>query len=128
MSAPGKITRQALSSLVKKPATIKYPKKPSSMRPGFRGKLKFNPDLCVGCLMCVRDCPTSALEIRKAGEKKFEAVIDLGKCIYCAQCADSCLKKALRLTEDFELAQLDYKLLQVIFKNDSAERSPAKNT
>lgn len=86
------------------------------MAAGFRGKLKFNPDLCIGCLMCMRDCPTGALEIRKIGEKQFEALIDLGRCIYCAQCADSCIKKAIQLSEDFELAQLDYGKLRVILK------------
>jgi len=123
MSRPGKVTRHVLSSLTKKPATINYPRQASPMPKGFRGKLKFNPDLCIGCRMCMRDCPTGAIEIRKVADKTFEAVIDLGKCIYCGQCADSCIKKAIQLTGDFELAELDYKKLNIIFKNEPSEGS-----
>jgi formate hydrogenlyase subunit 6/NADH:ubiquinone oxidoreductase subunit I len=63
----------------------------------------------------MRDCPSSAIAINKTGERQFEAVIDLGRCIYCAQCVDSCVKKALEYTEDIELAELDKTKLRIIF-------------
>jgi formate hydrogenlyase subunit 6/NADH:ubiquinone oxidoreductase subunit I len=69
----------------------------------------------------MRDCPTGAIEIRKLNEKEFVAEIDLGKCIYCAQCVDSCLKKALEVTPEYELAQLDNKKLKIIFHGFSKE-------
>lgn len=107
--------KELLRSLTKKPATVKYPAEGREMPKGFRGKLKFYPEKCVGCELCMRDCPTGAIEIRKLNEKEFVAVIDLGKCIYCAQCVDSCLKKALEVTPEYELAQLDNTKLKVIF-------------
>jgi formate hydrogenlyase subunit 6/NADH:ubiquinone oxidoreductase subunit I len=115
MARPAKMLRELLGSLMKKPATVKYPAQGREMPKGFRGKLKFYPERCVGCKLCMRDCPTGAIEIRKVNENEFEAVIDLGKCIYCAQCVDSCLKKALEVTPEYELAQLDNTKLKVTF-------------
>jgi len=114
MSRPGKIARLLIQSLFKKPATVNYPVDKSGMPEGFRGKLKFNAQMCIGCKMCMRDCPSGAIEIRKIGEKEFEAEINLARCIYCGQCVDSCLKKALEITAEFELAKLDPAQLKVI--------------
>ena len=66
MSRPGKIARLLIQSLFKKPATLDYPVTDRSGMPeGFRGKIKFDASLCIGCKMCVRDCPSGAIEIRK---------------------------------------------------------------
>ncbi|MDD3905038.1 MAG: 4Fe-4S binding protein [Candidatus Omnitrophica bacterium] len=113
MIRPGKMLRQVLKSIFKKPATTKYPFVKATMPDRFRGKLKFYPERCIGCKMCMRDCPAGAIEIVKVGDKAFECYIDLGKCIYCAQCVDSCMKKALESTKEFELAALDREKLKI---------------
>ena len=87
----------------------------------FRGKILFHPERCIGCKLCMKDCPAGAIEIRKVGEKKFECEIDLGKCIYCAQCVDSCMKKALEATKEFELASLERNKLKVIYHAEHGE-------
>lgn len=123
MSRPGKIARLLIQSLFKKPATINYPVIRSGMPKGFRGKLKFNAEMCIGCKLCMRDCPSGAIEIRKIGEKEFEAQINLGRCIYCGQCVDSCLKKALDITDEFELASLEPDKLKVILNAETKDSS-----
>jgi len=123
---PGKMIREVLGSVFKKPATNLYPAEKLDMPEGFRGKLKFNPQNCIGCKMCMRDCPTGAITINKVGEKQFEAVVDLSSCIYCAQCVDSCIKKALEMTKDVELAQLDKSKLKVTFGAESKGGSESK--
>jgi formate hydrogenlyase subunit 6/NADH:ubiquinone oxidoreductase subunit I len=64
----------------------------------------------------MKDCPSGAITITKTGEKEFQAEIDLSRCIYCAQCVDSCPKKALEITEAVELAQLDPSKLKIVFR------------
>ncbi len=105
MINPGKMLKEVLCSLFRKPVTVLYPHVKMEMPVGFRGAIKFSPDKCSGCKLCMRDCPTNAITINKVGEKQFECEIDLGKCIYCGQCVDSCFKKALEVTRDMELAQ-----------------------
>ena len=107
--------RQVLSSLFKKPATNLYPFNKFEMPDKFRGKIVFDPELCVGCKLCMKDCPAGAINIKKVGEKKFEAEFDLGKCVYCAQCTETCFKKALKFTGEFELASLDREKLKITF-------------
>lgn len=115
MIRPGKMIKQVLQSLFKKPATTRYPFIKIEMPKDFRGKIKFSPEKCIGCKLCMRDCPSDAIVIRKVGEKIFEAEIDLARCIYCAQCVDTCPRKALEATREFELARLDHAKLKVVF-------------
>lgn len=121
MDFPGKMIWQVLASLFEKPSTIRYPYVKEEMPKQFRGKIKFYPEKCIGCKLCMRDCPSNAITIRKIGDKQFECEIDLDKCIYCAQCAETCPKKALEATNEFELAQLDKKKLKVIFSEGPKE-------
>jgi formate hydrogenlyase subunit 6/NADH:ubiquinone oxidoreductase subunit I len=82
----------------------------------FRGQIVFTSENCIGCNICVRDCPADAVVINKVGEEKiFEAVFDLDICIYCAQCVLSCPKNALSTSTDFELAQLSRTSLKLVY-------------
>jgi|WetSurMetagenome_2_1015567.scaffolds.fasta_scaffold07185_6 formate hydrogenlyase subunit 6/NADH:ubiquinone oxidoreductase subunit I len=128
MKFPGKMLEQVLRSVVSKPATVRYPSVKVSMPDRFRGRLAFCAEKCIGCKLCVRDCPSGAIQIRKIADKQFEADIDMAKCIYCGQCVDSCVKKALEITPEFELAQLTRSKLRMTFKGEppkaTAEKKP----
>ena len=47
------------------------------------------PDKCVGCLLCLKNCPVEAI----SGERKKVHVIDQDLCIKCGACLDVCPPK-----------------------------------
>ena len=106
----------------KKADTSMYPAIHASVADRFRGMLAFDAKLCVGCRLCEKVCPTDAIKIEKIIEKaegeetekkRFSAVVQLDKCIFCGQCVDTCRKGALSNTRDFELACGDKDALTV---------------
>lgn len=113
---PGVIIKTALPTLFKKPATIAYPAKPLEIDASYRGELRFNPEVCIGCTACMKDCPAKAIEIINIGTKEdkiFKAVFHLDHCIYCGQCVDSCKLHALSMSNNIELAALSRDILKV---------------
>ncbi|HNT98527.1 MAG TPA: 4Fe-4S binding protein [Elusimicrobiales bacterium] len=130
---PGRALGEAVRQLFRKPATSAYPFAKAKLQPKFRGRIAFEQEKCIGCKMCVRVCPAKAIDIILSAEqpaapapvegqttppakKKFDCIMNLDRCIYCAQCVEVCPKKALLSTDDFELAQLDRKALRRHYK------------
>jgi formate hydrogenlyase subunit 6/NADH:ubiquinone oxidoreductase subunit I len=99
-----------LRSLFHKPITESYPTQRQPTPERLRGKLQWNPESCTGCCLCVKDCPSNALElitIDKAN-KRFVMRYDAGLCAYCAQCVQNCRFNCLEMSnEDWELATTD---------------------
>ena len=127
MTTAGRMLGEVLRSVGKKPATLLYPAERPQITDKFRGRFRFLPEKCIGCKMCMRDCPSAAITITKVGEKKFECLLELDKCVYCGQCVEVCPKDALEPTTDFELAQLSRSSLKLVFhaKPDVAPETKA---
>lgn len=115
MKWPGKMAAEVLRHVTKKPATTTYPAEPAVMPENFRGQIVYSGERCTGCKLCEKDCPSFAIKIVKVGDKRYQAEFDLDKCVYCAQCVDSCNRDCLVSSKDFELAALNRKTLHVVF-------------
>ncbi len=126
MKFPGQMTGEVLRHVARKPATHQYPFVPVVMPPGYRGKLVFHGEKCVGCNLCQKDCPANAIFINKVADKRFECVYYMDRCIYCGQCADSCNKDSIEMTPAFELAALSRASLKVVFPAPEAPVVQAK--
>ena len=77
---------------------------------GFRGKLTFDYEKCIGCAMCEKVCPAAAIELYPvmAKEKKSKRiVIHLARCTFCSECVHVCPKDAIGMTEEFMMADFD---------------------
>jgi len=103
----GKMVNEVILHLGRKPATVRYPFEKIEMPEGYRGRIIYEAGACTGCRLCEKDCPAFAIEIIEVGEKQFVARIHYDRCIYCAQCVESCHKNALSISAEYELAEVD---------------------
>jgi formate hydrogenlyase subunit 6/NADH:ubiquinone oxidoreductase subunit I len=113
---PGIITDMAIKNFFKKPATIKYPKGEMDIVKNYRGKILYDPSNCIGCSLCMRDCPAGAIKIINEGTKEnkiMKAELNVGHCIYCCQCVDSCPKKCITFSTNIDLSSLGKDNLKV---------------
>jgi NAD(P)H-quinone oxidoreductase subunit I len=114
---------KAFSQMFKKPWTNKFPAKytpsnttrflqqvqagkakinpPVELPPGFRGKIQYDKEKCIGCKLCIKVCPSEAIEF-KPEEKKIK--IYLARCTFCSQCNDVCPVNCLSMSNEFLLA------------------------
>jgi len=51
-----------------------------------------NEDMCVGCGVCVDDCPVGAITLKD----DQKAIINEDECIRCGRCHDVCPQEAVR--------------------------------
>ena len=116
MKTPGAIWRELFRNLGRKPATVMYPAVRFDLPSAHRGRPVFEPSTCIGCMMCVRDCPSNAVKIEKFVEKTYQCTFYLDRCVYCGQCAESCPRKSITMSHEYELACFDRKTLEVLKK------------
>ena len=95
--------KEVVSQIFRRPATRKYPEVKPEVPEGFRGRQIFDVDLCIGCGLCARDCPSEAIEMVDVEGKK-KPLFHLDLCIFCYQCAESCPRNAIKTSGFFELA------------------------
>lgn len=104
---PGGLAGQAVKNLFEQPATQSLPFGREGIQKGYRGKLLYDPQNCINCVMCMRDCPTGAITIENKGTKEakdMHAYLNVGRCVFCCQCVDTCPKKCLSFSSDVMLA------------------------
>lgn len=97
-------------SIFKRPFTELYPYAVKEAPARLRGKLLWDEAKCDGCKLCVRDCPAKAIEVEVVDRaaKKYAYHYRVDRCIYCAQCVESCKEGALSMsTTDYHLSSTD---------------------
>jgi len=117
---------QVFSQMFKKPFTNRFPAKyapnnttkfleqvgaghaeivpPIDVPKGFRGKIQYDKDKCTGCKLCIKVCPSEAIEFIEENKK---IKIYLSRCTFCSQCNDICPFKCLSMSNEFLLADSD---------------------
>lgn len=99
----GCMLKEALKSLFKKPVTVQYITKPGEVVPvseRYRGRIVYDREACIGCLLCIRTCPSGAISVTEDGKVAFS----LDRCIFCGQCGETCPRKAIKYSKNFEIS------------------------
>jgi Ni,Fe-hydrogenase III small subunit/ferredoxin len=80
--------------------TSAYPREAPTLPDRFRGLPVVDASKCPeGCRDCADACPTNAIAIDGPRLK-----LDLGKCLFCNECALGCPEGAIRHTQEYRLA------------------------
>jgi len=105
----GTMFQDIVESFFKKSATQLYPAERTVPPERYRGVLSFNPSACTGCRLCVKDCPSEAIElfILDRAAKKYVVKYHMDRCIYCGQCMVNCKFNCIGMSNrDWEHAAL----------------------
>ena len=90
--------------------TVAFPEGPARFPSRFRGRPVVDPAACgEGCAACADACPTEA--ILDPGRPSMR--VDLGRCLFCGDCATACPPGALRFTQDHRLSARTREALSV---------------
>lgn len=102
---PVKYTPSNTTKLLEEVAAGKVQINPPVETPkGFRGKIKYEKEKCIGCKLCIRVCPCGAIEFK---EKEKKIKIYLARCCFCSQCNDVCPVDCLSMSDEFLLCDVD---------------------
>jgi formate hydrogenlyase subunit 6/NADH:ubiquinone oxidoreductase subunit I len=91
---------ELLRTLFAPRVTVRFPAGPTALPEGFRGRVAMHTELCAGCGLCARDCPTGALELQREALQRFRLLHHGDRCAYCGQCVDSCGQRAITLVNE----------------------------
>ncbi len=81
------MVKTAIRTVLRRPATRRYPSVPAKCTPLSRGRVSLDPSRCISCGICMKKCPSGAICVRKE-EKTWS--IDRLRCIVCNCCVEAC--------------------------------------
>lgn len=116
--AIGVLLGDLVKSLFSKPATENYPYTRYNAPERLRGKLVYDPEKCIGCMLCVKDCPSDAIELITVDKanKRFVMRYHPDRCVFCSQCVQNCRFSCLGMSNtEWEMASTSKEAFEVYY-------------
>ncbi|MFA5255105.1 MAG: 4Fe-4S dicluster domain-containing protein [Candidatus Omnitrophota bacterium] len=106
---------EAVKSLLGRPYTSNFPRKPLEPAKRFRGKPEYSNEGCIGCKACAEVCIARAIEVRDVvtkGKATRKMILHLDECHYCGQCSALCTTRldnppGIKHTTEFDFSSFD---------------------
>ncbi len=100
--------------IFQKKVTVQYPEQTLQHADRYRGVHILEKELCIGCKLCVVNCPdtTNVITLETMSDpaiaRKIPSVfkIDLNICCFCGICTEVCPTNCLQMTTEAETADL----------------------
>ncbi len=83
--------------------TKAYPDEPAQVSEHFRGRPHFDFEKWADARPAAEVCPTGAISLCDSDDSR-KVTVDYGLCVFCGLCAEASSDKAVRITQEFELA------------------------
>src|SRR5260370_20201317 len=83
--------------------TRAYPAELAQVSENFRGRPSFDFEKWKDARPAAEVCPTGAISLRDCDDSR-KVTVDYGLCVFCGLCAEASPDKAVRITQEFELA------------------------
>lgn len=97
--------------------TVNYPHEVPALSERFRGLPQIDSSKCTAeCAVCVDVCPVAAIE-----KSSGKTTLDMGKCIFCGECALVCPQQAIEFTHEHRMACHTRRRLEVDGTDPSSE-------
>lgn len=106
----GSMFKDVIRSFFTKNATQLYPVERIPPPDRYRGILSYDASVCTGCTLCVKDCPSNAIEliIIDRAARRYVMKYRMDRCIYCGQCVVNCKPKGIGMSNrEWEHATLE---------------------
>ena len=95
-------------NLLQGPSTDPFPLGETFTPERLRGRVKIDPNLCMGCGVCRHVCAAGAINIRqKPDNSGYTITVWQDSCCLCASCRQYCPTGAMSITNDWHSAHLE---------------------
>lgn len=122
------LTPHLLRRLLRRRETIRYPAGPLELPEAYQGQVAVEIVACVGCGVCERICPASALQVERTEGGGVRVVLLHDRCATCGLCAQECPRQAIRMIPSFAPSATSRSQLRTEWRREARPRSDQESS